>query len=63
MMRETAYQLYMSDSIFHYAHGKCLTQRYADIFGIGQDAAEKDERTADEIALDVINQCGLVVKE
>lgn len=63
MMRETAYQLYMSDSIFHHAHGKCLSMRYADILGIGQDAVEKDDRTADEIALDVINRCGLVVKE
>lgn len=52
--------MYITDSIYYHGQNKCITMRYADVIDTNRKV---DERTADEIALDVIKNCGLVVKE
>ena len=57
--RDAAYRVYITDSLYYTGQGKCLTMRYTDVIDTSR---KEDNRTADEIALDVIQKCGLVVK-
>ena len=57
--RDAAYRVYVADSLYYSVQGKCLTVRYTDVIDTNKKV---DNRTADEIALDVIKNCGLVVK-
>lgn len=54
-----AYKIYMSDSIYGYCQGKVLGERY---FNLINKKVVVDNRSADDIALDVITKAGLVVK-
>ena len=58
--RDAAYYIYVTDSLYYSGQGKCLTMKYTDV--IDTSRKKKDKRTADEIALDVITRCGLVVE-
>lgn len=53
-----AYKIYMSDTLYYRGQNKTLTMRYTDL--IHQHI---DNRSGDEIALDVINAAGLRFKE
>ena len=54
---ELAYRVYIADSLFYSADNKKLVKRYSDVIR----PAPVDNRTGDEIALDVINRLGLRV--
>ena len=61
--RQKAYQVYvtdgircMSESLANFAGGSYLENRFADIF----DRDIDDERTGDEVALDIIERAGLI---
>lgn len=58
--RDAAYRVYVTDSLYYSGQGKCLTMKYTDV--IDTSRKKEDKRTADEIALDVITKCGLVVE-
>ena len=49
---EVAYKMYITDSIFYYMQDKSINIRYYDII----HQSPKDERTGDEIALDIITR-------
>ena len=59
--RDAAYYIYMTDSLYYSGQGKCLTMKYTDVIDTSRKKNE-DKRTADEIAMDVIQKCGLVVE-
>lgn len=59
--RDAAYYIYVTDSIYYSGQGKCLTMKYTDVIDTSRKKKE-DKRTADEIAYDVIQKCGLVVE-
>ena len=59
--RDAAYYIYVTDSIYYSGQGKCLTMKYTDVIDTSRKKNE-DKRTADEIAYDVIQKCGLVVE-
>lgn len=59
--RDAAYYIYVTDSIYYSGQGKCLTMKYTDVIDTSRKKNE-DKRTADEIAMDVIQKCGLVVE-
>jgi hypothetical protein len=50
---EVAYKMYITDSIFYYMQDKRLNIRYYDIIHQSQ---QEEERTGDEIALDIITR-------
>lgn len=56
--REMAYRIYMTDTLFYYSDNKRLTQRFYDIL----HPPAVDNRTADEIAIDVIEGMKLKVE-
>ena len=62
--REEAFRVYMTDavmclgeSIANAYGGQYMQMRYADLF----DKEAEDERTADEIAMDIIERAGLEI--
>ena len=57
--RDVAYKTYVTDSLQLNVQNKYLTSRYYDIINTNRVV---DTRSADEIALDVILNAGLVVK-
>lgn len=59
--RDAAYYIYVTDSLYYSGQGKCLTMKYTDVIDTSRKKHE-DKRTADEIAYDVIQKCGLVVE-
>lgn len=59
MVRETAFRVYVSDSLYYSAREQMLTNRYSDM--IGKKQAKEDNRSGEEIAADVIKRAGLVV--
>ena len=59
--RDAAYYIYVTDSLYYSGQGKCLTMKYTDVIDTSRKKQE-DKRTADEIAMDVIQKCGLVVE-
>ena len=63
--RSEAFQEYVADSLMYLGEavanalgGSYIPTRFGDLF----DDAPKDERTADEIALDIIKRAGLQVR-
>lgn len=54
-----AYKIYISDTLYHQAQNQRLTVRFIDIL----DQKPIDNRSGDEIALDVIQKAGLRFKE
>lgn len=50
---------YITDNLYYTGQGKRLTIRFHDLISENYKKAEKDERTGDEIAADVINRMGL----
>ena len=58
-MRDRAYRIYVSDSLNLAPQNKYRTDRYADIFQV----VNKDTRSGDEIASDVISRLGLRFNE
>lgn len=59
MMHETAFRLYITDTLYYSARGQIPTQRYADLINI--KTKSKDNRSGEEIAADIIKRAGLVV--
>lgn len=55
---DLAYKTYITDSLFYQAQNQRLTTRYYDIIN-----KKVDDRTGDEIAMDVILSAGLRFKE
>lgn len=53
--KSLAYRIYISDTLFAMAQQKYLTKRYVDLIS----NEPQDDRSGDEIALDVIAKCGL----
>lgn len=49
---EVAYRVYITDSIFYYMQNKSISIRYYDML----HQSPKDERTGDEIALEIIEK-------
>lgn len=54
-----AYRIYITDSLFYMGENKRLTKRYAEAL----QPQKIDNRSGDEIALDVINRLNLKVEE
>ena len=54
-----AYKIYISDTLYHQAQNQRLNVRYLDLL----DTKPKDNRTSDEIILDVMKTAGLRFKE
>lgn len=50
----------MSDTLYWQAQGKALSKRYKDI--VLTENRPKDNRSAEEIARDVIANCGIEVR-
>ena len=59
MKRETAFRLYVSDSLYYSARNQMLVNRYSEM--IVKKKAKIDNRSGEEIAADVIKRAGLVV--
>jgi len=57
-MKELAYRIYITDSLYYQADNKRLTTRYAEIIAKPKPA---DKRSADKIAEDTIKKLGLKV--
>ena len=57
--RDVAYKTYVTDSLQLNVQNKYLTSRYCDIINTNKAI---DNRSADEIVLDVILNAGLVVE-
>lgn len=57
--RDVAYKMYVTDSLQLNPQNKYLTAKYSDLIDTDKVV---DTRSADEIALDVILNAGLVVK-
>ena len=55
MIKDKAYRMYITDSIYYYGQGKAIGMRYEDMF------KPTDTRSAEEIAVDVIKKAGLRV--
>ena len=53
-----AYSIYISDTLYYQNQQKALATRFYDMIN-----RDKDDETADDIALDVIQRAGLRVKE
>lgn len=53
-----AFRIYVTDSLFYQSQEKRLSKRYADIIMINESV---DDRSGDEIALDIIARFGLEV--
>ena len=58
-MQETAWRVYVTDSLFYQAQGKRLMGRYLDAL----QHKEQEVPDGDEIAADVIRRAGLVVAD
>lgn len=58
-MRDVAYRFYIADSLFVSGEGKRLTKRLADVL----NPKPEDNRSAEEIAGDIISRFGLTVKD
>lgn len=58
---DLAYKNYVAETLYLNAQGKMLTVRFCDI--IGRKEQQKDTRSGDEIAMEVIQKAGLVFKE
>ena len=56
---EYMYRIYMTDAVFYYARGKTTAKRYAE--KLQHTGGQKDDRTGDEVAADLINRMGLKV--
>lgn len=56
-MQDKLYKAYVADSMWLYAHGKCIEKKYSEIIDI-QDRVEK---SGDEIAAEVIEKAGLIL--
>lgn len=60
-IRDRTYRIYITESIFAHGENKRLTAHYSDMI---KNVSQKcDNRTGDEIALDVIERLGLRVEE
>ena len=53
-----AYKIYISDTLYHQNRNQMLNMRYTDLLN-----RHVDNRSGDEIALDVIKTAGLRFKE
>jgi hypothetical protein len=53
-----AYRIYVTDSLFYQAQNQHLTARYVDLLN-----KKVDNRSGDEIVLDVMSKAGLRFKE
>lgn len=58
IMRERAYKIYVTESLFAQGAGKRLTKSYRDLIK-SLERTETDNRSGDEIAADVIHKIGL----
>lgn len=56
--REMAYRIFITDSIYYKSQNKYISVRYLDAI----NKKDVDNRSGDEIALEVISKAGLVVK-
>lgn len=59
-LEEKIYKVYMSNALYYQSRGKTPTKTFAQIIGL--DKVEEDNRSGDEIALDVVNRLGLEVQ-
>jgi hypothetical protein len=50
----------MSNALYYQSHGKMHTKTFAQIIGL--EKSEEDNRSGDEIALDIVNKLGLEVQ-
>ena len=50
----------MSNALYYQSRGKMPTKTFAQIIGL--EKSEEDNRSGDEIALDVVNKLGLEVQ-
>ena len=56
--RELAYKIYLTDTLFYQVQNQRLTTRYIDMLN-----KKVDNRTGDEIVIEVMNKAGLRFKE
>lgn len=59
--RERAYRIYICESLFAHGENKRLSMHYADMIKRGN--RKVDNRTGDEIAIDVIQRFGLRIED
>ena len=57
--RDTLYKVYMSDTLFQYAHNKMLGERFVDIL----NRKPQPKKTAQEIVDETLLKAGLTLKE
>lgn len=61
--REAVYRIYVTDTLYYYiTANKAVKKRYCEIAGYSGEP-KADDRTAEEIAADVIRRNGLIRKE
>ena len=60
---DLAYRIYISDMLRLQGEGKYLTARYIDIIRPKEIKKKEPEKTADEIAIDIISKLHLKVGE
>lgn len=58
--REMAYRIYVTKSLQLAPQGKALTINYTDIL---KPAPEEEQKTGEEIAIDIIKRAGLIIGE
>ena len=58
-MESKAYRIYISDTLYYYTDNKRLQNRYVDLL----KPKKVDNRSGDEIALDVITRLNLKVEK
>ena len=59
--REEAYRIYVTRSLQLIPQTKCLQKSYLEI--LNESESVKDTRSGDQVALDIIQQAGLKLKE
>jgi hypothetical protein len=59
-LEDKIYKVYMSNALYYQSHGKMHTKTFAQIIGL--EKSEEDNRSGDEIALDIVNKLGLEVQ-
>lgn len=60
--REMTYRFYIANSLQNIPQGKCCTITLYDLM-YGSAEVEEDDRTGDEIAIDIMQRAGLVFED
>jgi hypothetical protein len=60
MTNEETYRVYLTDSIYYYAHNQVVNVRYADL--INPKKTKQRKKTGDEVVADLVKNAGIVLR-